>query len=161
MLTAALIWGLAGLLVAAGLVGAVLPLLPGPLLLFLGLLTAAWAEQFRYVGTRTLIVLGLLAAAAHAIDFIAGSVGAKRYGASPAAVFGAALGALVGIFFGLPGVLLGPFVGAVLGELASRGDLDAAGRAGIGATIGLILGTAAKLALGFAMIGIFVIVRLL
>lgn len=161
MLTAALIWGLVGLLVVAGLVGAVLPLLPGPLLLFLGLLTAAWAEQFRYVGTRTLIVLGLLAAAAHAIDFIAGSVGAKRYGASPAAVVGAALGALVGLFFGLPGVLLGPFVGAVLGELASRGDIDAAGRAGVGATIGLILGTAAKLALGFAMIGIFVIVRLL
>lgn len=160
MLATALIWLLASVLIAAGLAGTVLPLLPGPLLLFGGLLSAAWAEHFAYVGTRTLIVIGLLAALAHAMDFVAGSLGAKRFGASKAAVVGAAVGAVVGLFFGLIGVFLGPFVGAVLGELLGDGRFDAAARAGIGATMGFLLGTAAKLALAFVMIGVFLVVRL-
>jgi uncharacterized protein len=65
----------------------------------------------------------------------------------------------VGIFFGLPGLLLGPFVGAVLGELSAQRDLASASRAGWGATIGLAIGIAAKLALGIAMVGLFLIVR--
>jgi|GEM_PF-1750616 len=74
-------------------------------------------------------------------------------------VLPALLGAVIGLFFGLPGLLLGPFVGALLGELSARWDLLAAGRAGWGAVIGLVLGTAAKLALGFAMLGLFLVVR--
>jgi len=154
-----LTWIIAILLVAAGLAGLVLPALPGPLLLFAGLLLAAWAEQFVYVGTWTLVVLAVMAALALLADFVAGAFGAKRYGASPRSVAGAALGAVVGIFFGLPGLLLGPFIGALLGELSARRDLAAAGRAGWGATIGLVLGIAAKLALGFAMVGLFLVVR--
>lgn len=155
----ALTWTLAVLLVAAGLAGLVLPALPGPALLFAGLLAAAWAEQFAHVGTATLVALGVMAALASLADFVAGAFGARRYGASPRSVTGAALGAIVGLFFGLPGLLLGPFVGALLGELSARRDLLAAGRAGWGATLGLILGTAAKLALGFAMVGVFLVVR--
>ena len=154
-----LTWIIAILLVAAGLAGLVLPALPGPLLLFAGLLLAAWAEQFVHVGTWTLVALAVMAALASLADFVAGAFGAKRYGASPRSVAGAALGAVVGIFFGLPGLLLGPFIGALLGELSARRDLVAAGRAGWGATIGLVLGTAAKLALGFAMVGLFLVVR--
>jgi uncharacterized protein len=154
-----LTWIAAILLVAAGLAGLVLPALPGPVLLFAGLFLAAWAEQFVHVGTWTLVVLAVMAAFASLADFVAGAFGAKRYGASPRSVAGAALGALVGIFFGLPGLLLGPFAGALLGEFSARRDLVAAGRAGWGATIGLVLGTAAKLALGFAMVGLFLVVR--
>lgn len=154
-----LTWIIAILLVAAGLAGLVLPALPGPLLLFAGLLMAAWAEQFVHVGTWTLVMLAVMAALASLADFVAGAFGAKRYGASPRSVAGAALGAVVGIFFGLPGLLLGPFIGALLGELSARRDLAAAGRAGWGATVGLVLGTAAKLALGFAMVGLFLVVR--
>lgn len=157
----ALIWILAAVLVVAGLAGLVLPALPGPLLLFAGLLAAAWAEQFAHVGTATLIALGVMAAVASLADFVAGAFGARRYGASPRSVAGAALGAVVGLFFGLPGLLVGPFAGALLGELSARRDLLAAGRAGWGATLGLILGTAAKLALGFAMVGLFLLVRFL
>jgi uncharacterized protein len=155
----ALTWTLAALLIAAGLAGLVLPALPGPLLLFAGLLTAAWAENFAYAGTATLIALGVMALLASLADFVAGAFGARRYGASARSVSGAAIGAVVGLFFGLPGILLGPFIGALLGELSARRDLLAAGRAGWGATIGLVLGTAAKLALGFAMVGLFLIVR--
>jgi uncharacterized protein YqgC (DUF456 family) len=152
---------LATALVAVGLLGLVLPALPGPPILFAGLFVAAWAENFAYVGTGTLTVLGAMALLAYLIDFAAGAFGARKFGASGRAVAGAAIGAVVGIFFGLAGVLLGPFAGAVLGELSLHGRLDTAGRAGVGATVGLILGAAAKLALGFAMIGMFVIVRLL
>lgn len=158
---AVLAWILAILLVIAGLAGLVLPALPGPLLLFLGLLAAAWAEGFVYVGTGTLVALGIMAALASVADFIAGVFGARHYGASRRAMAGAALGAFVGLFFGLPGLLLGPFIGALLGQLSAHRDLVAASRAGFGATIGLALGIAAKLALGFAMVGLFLLVRLL
>jgi uncharacterized protein YqgC (DUF456 family) len=144
----------------AGLAGLVLPALPGAPLLFGGILLAAWIEDFEYIGTGTLIAIGVLAALTFVADFVAGAFGAKRYGASGRAVLGATIGAIVGIFFGLVGVLLGPFVGAVIGELSVRRDIEAASRAGVGATIGLAIGTAAKLALGFAMIGIAVVMRL-
>lgn len=154
-----LLWTLAVLLVVAGLAGLVLPALPGPLLLFLGLLLAAWAEGFVHVGTGTLTALGVMAVLAFLADLVAGAFGARRYGASPRSVVGATLGAVVGIFFGLPGLLLGPFIGAVLGELSARRDLASASRAGWGATIGLAIGIAAKLALGIAMVGLFLVVR--
>ena len=161
MIITALTWILAALLVVAGIVGLILPALPGPLLLFAGLWVAAWAEGFVFVGATTLIALAVMAALASLADFIAGAFGARRYGASPRSVAGAALGALIGLFFGLPGLLLGPFLGALLGELSARRDLAAAGRAGWGATIGLVLGTAAKVALGIAMLALFLTVRLL
>ena len=141
--------------------GLLFPILPGAPILFTGLLVASWAEGFEYVGTGTLIVLGIMALLMYVIDFLAGAFGARRFGASNRAIIGAALGAIIGIFFGIPGILLGPFTGAVLGELTGRSDLKTAGRAGVGATVGLALGVAAKLALAFAMIGIFVVVRFL
>ena len=154
-----LLWLLTAILVLAGLLGLILPALPGAPLLFSGLLLAAWIEDFGYVGGGTLAVLGVLALLTYAVDFAASALGAKRFGASNRAVVGAAIGALVGIFFGLPGILLGPFAGAMLGELSDRrGPRDAA-RAGLGATIGLALGAAAKLALAFSMLGIFAYYR--
>jgi len=155
----ALLWLLAAVLVVVGLLGLILPALPGAPLLFAGLLVAAWVEDFSYVGGGMLAVLGALALLTYAVDFVASALGAKRFGASNRAIVGAAIGALVGIFFGLPGVLLGPFVGAVVGELTGRrGPRDAA-RAGLGATLGLALGAAAKLALAFSMLGIFALAR--
>jgi uncharacterized protein YqgC (DUF456 family) len=136
-----------------------LPALPGPPLLFVGFVLAAWAEDFEYVGFGMLAVLALLSLLAFAVDFIAGALGAKHFGASSRSAIGAAIGAVVGLFFGLPGIFLGPFIGAVLGELTEQDDLHAAGRAGIGATIGLLLGTAAKMAIAFAMLGLFLLAR--
>ncbi len=160
MLTDILLWVLAGLLTIAGLAGLVFPALPGAPLLFAGLFTAAWAEDFAYIGWRTLTVLACMALLTYVLEFAASAYGARRYGASGRAIVGAAIGAVVGIFFGLPGVLLGPFVGAVVGELSAQRDLQAAGRAGIGATLGLAIGVAAKLAVAMSMLGIFVVVRL-
>ena len=159
--TTILLWLLATVMVLAGLVGLLLPVLPGPPLLFGGLLVAAWAEDFVYVGTATLTLLAVLALLTYAVDFAATALGAKRFGASKRAVLGAVVGAVVGLFFGLPGVLLGPFIGAVLGELTAQRGLGEAGRAGVGATIGLVLGAAGKLALGLSMLGVFATVRIL
>jgi len=161
MLIETLLWIAAVLLVLAGMAGLVFPVLPGALLIFGGLFIAAWAEGFKHIGSGTLTVLGIMAALMYIVDFIASAFGAKRFGASSRAIIGATVGAIVGLFFGIVGVLLGPFIGAVIGEFSSRPDLRAAGRAGVGATLGLALGAAAKLALAFAMLGLFIIMRFL
>jgi uncharacterized protein len=153
------LWLLAILLIAAGLAAIVLPVLPGAPLLFAGLLLAAWAENFSYVGLWTLVTLAVLALATYGVDFWATMFGVKKFGASRRAVIGAVIGSIVGVFLGIPGVLFGPFIGAVIGELLAQRNLTAATRAGMGATVGLVLGAALKLALAFAMIGIFIVVR--
>ena len=160
MLLTLTLWVAAALLVAAGLAGLLLPALPGAPLLFAGLLLAAWLEGFAHVGAGTLALLGAMAALTYVVDFGAGALGARQFGASRSAVIGAAIGAVVGLFFGVPGILLGPFLGAVVGELAAARELREAGVAGVGASVGLIVGTALKLALGFGMLAVFLFVRL-
>lgn len=156
---AILIWLVAAALVTLGIAGLLLPAIPGAPLLFLGLVVAAWAEDFVHVGFGTLAVLALMTLLTWGVDFAAAAFGARRFGATPRAAAGAALGTLVGLFFGLPGILLGPFLGAVIGEVLGRRTLGAAGRAGFGATLGLVIGAAVKMALAFAMLGVFLVMR--
>lgn len=156
MEAAGLLWILAVILVLVGLAGTVLPALPGAPLVFLGLLLAAWADGFQKVGWFPLTILGILTAGTFAVDFLATSLGAKRVGASYLAIVGAVVGTVAGLFLGIPGLLLGPFIGAVLGEYIARRDLRQAGKVGLGTWLGLVLGTAAKLGLIFLMIGLFV-----
>jgi uncharacterized protein YqgC (DUF456 family) len=153
------LWVLSVLFVVAGMAGLLFPALPGAPLVFSGLFLAAWADGFAHVGTWPLVFLGAMALLTYVVDFAASAFGARKFGASREAVLGAVAGAVIGIFFGLVGVFVGPFVGAVIGELTVRRNLPAAGRAGLGATIGLALGAAAKLAMAFAMVGIFLIFR--
>jgi uncharacterized protein YqgC (DUF456 family) len=152
-----LLWILSALLVGTGMAGTVLPLLPGVPLVFAGLVLAAWIGNFQHVGWPVLLLLGVLTLLSLAVDAAAASLGAKRVGASRAAILGAALGTLVGVFFGLPGLLVGPFAGAAAGQFLVRGDLGDAGRAGFGAWIGFLLGSLAKLALAATMLLIFVV----
>jgi hypothetical protein len=150
---------LAGLLVAVGLVGTILPAVPGVPLIFLGLFVAAWAEGFQHVGMGTITVLGVMALVAYGVDLAAGALGARKFGASRLAVVGAMVGAVVGLFMGIPGVLIGPFVGAAAGELVARRDLLQAGRAGFGTWLGLVVGAAVKIAISFSMVAVFAIAR--
>ena len=152
-------WICAIALVVIGLLGLVLPAIPGAPLIFAGLLLAAWAEGFSYIGIWTIIALAILALLTYGVDLWATMFGAKKFGASKRAIIGALLGAIVGIFLGLPGVIFGPFIGAVIGELSAQRNLQQAARAGIGATIGLVLGAALKIALALTMLGIFAVVR--
>jgi uncharacterized protein YqgC (DUF456 family) len=150
-----LLWTIAVAMVVIGLAGIVLPALPGHLLILAGLVLAAWADGFRHVSGWTLGVIAFVAIASFGVDFVAAAVSTKRLGASPRAMAGAALGTLGGFFFGLPGLIAGPFVGAVIGELTATKDMRQAGRAGVAATIGFAIGTAVKVAFAFVMIGIF------
>ena len=146
---------LAAILVVVGFVGRIVPALPGVPLVFAGLFVAAWADGFQHVGLWTLIGLGVLTVIAVAVDFLAGLAGAKRVGASRLALIGAAIGTIVGLFFGIPGLLLGPFLGALVGELAAGGTLHRAANVGVGAWIGFLVGTVLKLGVCFAMLGLF------
>ena len=150
-----LLWIVGVALVAIGVAGIVFPALPGTVLIFAGLLAAAWADDFARVGPWTLLVIGLIGGASYMVDFVAAALGARHVGASPRAVVGAALGTLLGIPFGLPGVLLGPLVGAVLGELSVHREFGRAAGVGLAAWVGFLIGTAVKVALAFLMVGIF------
>ncbi len=159
--TVILLWILAVILVLTGFAGLLLPALPGIPLIYAGLFVAAWAEDFVFVGWITLLILGLLAAVSYFADLAATALGAKKFGASPRAIWGAAAGMLIGIFFGLPGIIIGPFAGALVAELTHKNDMQAATRAGVGATLGLLFGAILKIALAFTMIGVFVVARLI
>ncbi len=152
-------WILVVLLVAVGVLGVIVPILPGVVLVLAGLVLGAWIDDFAYVGRWTLICLCVLSGLTYAIDFVSSALGAQRVGAHRRAVVGAALGALVGLFFGLPGILLGPFLGAAIGELSVEGSLERAGRVGFATWVGMALGGAAKLAMVLTMVALFVFVR--
>jgi uncharacterized protein YqgC (DUF456 family) len=142
-----------------GFAGLLLPALPGVLLIFAGLVFAAWAEGFAYVGWGTISILAALTAAAYIIDFLAGLLGAKRFGAGKYGVMGAAIGTVIGLIFGLPGIIIGPFIGAILGELYAHKNLQSASTAGLGVWIGMAIGIAARIAVAFVMVGVFVVAR--
>jgi uncharacterized protein len=154
---ATLLYLIAALLILVGLAGTVLPALPGLPIVFGGMLLAAWAGDFQTIGGWTIAVLALLTLLALALDFVAGLLGAKRVGASKLALVGAALGTIVGLFFGLLGLVLGPFVGAVLGELAHGREAGTAAKVGVATWLGMVVGAVMKLTLAFVMLGIFLL----
>lgn len=152
-----LLWALAGLLVLIGLAGAFLPALPGVPLVFGGLLLAAYIGNFEKIGWPTLTILGLLTLLAMVADFVATLLGAKRAGASKLALVGAAIGSILGLLSGLWGLLIFPFIGAVIGELIARQQLGQAGRVGLATWLGMVIGALVKLALALTMVGVFII----
>jgi len=154
-----ILWIVGAILMVTGLSGLLLPIVPGAPVLFLGLLLGAWAEDFQYIGLWTLLVLAVMAMLTYAVEFATSAFGVKKYGGSKRAMVGAVLGGIVGFFLGIPGILFGPFVGAVIGELSMQRSLDEASRAGFGTVVGLAIGLAGKFAIGIAMIGLFILKR--
>ena len=151
------LWVIAVILIAIGVAGIVLPALPGTLLIFGGILLAAWADDFSRVGMWPLIAIGIIGGLTYFVDLVAAALGAQKLGASKRAMIGAGLGTLAGLFLGLPGIIIGPFVGAVIGELTVDRDIRKAGKAGVAAWIGFAIGTAVKVSMAFLMIGIFLL----
>jgi len=142
-------------LIVLGVLGTFIPGIPGPVAVFAGMLLAAWIDHFTRVGWIALVILGALTAAALAIDTVASVMGARRVGASRPALIGALIGTVVGLFFGFVGILVAPFVGAVIGELSSRPHVPSAVRVGVGTWIGLALGAFAKIVIVLAMLALF------
>lgn len=146
---------LAGILVLVGVAGTVLPALPGLPLVFGGMVLAAWAGGFEQVGAPMLVLLGVLTVLSLGIDLLATAMGAKRVGASRLALVGAVVGTVVGLFFGPIGLLTGPFIGALAGELVHGREVRRATRVGFGTWLGILVGTVLKIGLAFAMLGLF------
>jgi uncharacterized protein len=147
---------LAVLLMLVGLAGTLLPAIPGSPLIFV----VAVAHRL-YFGSHgpSILVLALLFGLmmlAMILDFLASSLGAKKLGATWRGIVGAILGATVGLFFPPFGLLAGPFIGAVGGELLGGRRFEESTKAGAGALIGLLVGMVGKFACCCAMIGLFV-----
>lgn len=157
-MTAEQLWYfLAAAMVLIGLIGVILPALPGLPLVFAGMLLAAWTDHFEHIHWLTLVVLGLMTVLSLAVDLFATTVGAKRVGASRKALLGSILGTFAGLFFMPVGLFVGPFAGALLGELWHGKEWRQATKVGFGTWLGIALGVVLKLSLAFAMVGLFVI----
>ena len=152
----AILWGCAIGLIAIGVAGTFLPALPGAILVFAGLAFAAWIDDFTRIPGWLLLPLGVLAVMTWIVDYLAAAMGAKRAGAGRQAIIGAAVGTLAGIFSGLWGLLFMPLVGATIGEYLAQRDARRAGEVGLATWIGMLLGTAVKVAIVFVLVGIFV-----
>ncbi|HEX7342523.1 MAG TPA: DUF456 domain-containing protein [Rhodanobacteraceae bacterium] len=147
----------AAVLVIGGLAGSILPILPGIPMIFGGLWLAAWVDGYHHVSGWTIGIVAVLGIIAMAMDFIAGAMGAKRVGASKRAVWGSLLGTIIGMFFGFAGIIIGPFAGALVGELLDGNSVLRSTHVSIGTWIGMLVGTLFKLMLSFMMIGVWVV----
>lgn len=151
----AIVWLLTAALLLLGLLGSVVPGLPGAPVIFAA---AVWHELFlpQYLSGPTLALLGLLACLSAALDLLLSAAGGRRMGATYWGVMGAGLGAMVGIFFGPLGLFAGAVGGAAAAELLLAGKpINLAARAGLGAGLGLLVSTAAKALLALFMVGLF------
>jgi hypothetical protein len=146
---------LAALLMLGGLAGSVVPVLPGIPMVFGGIWLAAAVDGYRHLGVWWLLIIGAIGLLGVIVDFVAGAMGANRVGASARALWGAAIGTIVGMFFGIPGLLFGPFIGAIAGELSSGNSVLRSAHVGVGTWLGLLVGTVLKLVLSFLMVGLF------
>jgi hypothetical protein len=142
------------LAILAGIVGLFLPVIPGSILLFGGILAIAAADGFARISVGTVVAVGILSAAAFAVDYLAGVLGARKLGASKWGILGAIAGLVVGLPFGLLGIVLGPALGAVAAEYVVDRDFKRATKAGSGAFVGFLVGMVAKIALACTILGI-------
>jgi uncharacterized protein YqgC (DUF456 family) len=131
------------------------PFLPGTPLIVVAALVHAIANDWTPVGAGRLAILAALAAFGYVLHYAAGALGTRGAGGSAWAVGGALIGAVVGLFFGIPGLLLGPPLGAIGGELLKSGDLEASLRTGLAAFAGMVAGAVANVAIGITMTGLF------
>lgn len=155
-----LLWVVSAALILVGLAGTVLPVLPGTVLVWAGILLGAWIDDFTRVGMASVVVISVLAVLAWVLDYVAGLMGAKKAGASKLALLGAALGTVLGLFMGLVGVFFMPLVGAAVGEYLAQKDQMRAVKVGVATWIGIMLGLIAKVVLAFIMVGIFAVALL-
>jgi uncharacterized protein len=144
------------LVMFAGLAGTFLPFLPGIPLIYACIVVYGLITGWTVYGAGAVIGWGIATLVMVFLDFYAGSIGAKKYGASRAGIWGSILGSIAGtIIAGLPGLIIGPFIGAVGGELISgRSGIEAL-RSGWGTFVGFIGGSIVKIAVGISMIGSF------
>ena len=152
------LWAVVTLLImTVGLVGTVLPVIPGILLIYAGYLLYGFATGWQAYGLAAIVGWSVVTGLVLLLDFYAGAIGAKRYGASQYGTWGSLIGGLIGtLVAGFPGLIMGPFVGAAAGELLRGRSHREALRSGWGTLLGFVVGSVVKIALGVVMIGTFI-----
>jgi uncharacterized protein len=144
------------LIMILGFFGTVLPVIPGIVLIYAGYLLYGFATHWQAYGVGVLIAWGIVTCLVLFLDFYAGVIGARRFGASRFGTWGSLIGGVAGaIAAGFPGLIVGPFAGAVVGELmAGRSRLQAL-RSAWGSVVGFLAGSLIRIAVGVVMIGTF------
>ena len=150
------LWIIAALMIITGVVGTVLPALPGIVFVFAGIVLAAWIDGFAVISVWTVAVLAALTVVGFLVDYLATLFTAQRAGATVPGLIGAAVGTVAGVVTGLWGIIFLPLVGAAIGEFIAHRDALRAGRVGLATWIGLLVAAVLKLAIVFTMVGIFV-----
>jgi uncharacterized protein YqgC (DUF456 family) len=143
------------LLMILGIIGCLVPVLPGPPFSFLGLILLH-LSRFGHFPDATLIVLGCIAVVVTVLDYIVPVWGTKKFGGSKYGTRGATVGLVVGLFLGPMGIILGPLIGAFIGEMIFKDDIGYAFKAGFGSLLGFLTGIGLKLAASFVMTFYFV-----
>jgi uncharacterized protein YqgC (DUF456 family) len=143
------------LLMILGIIGCLVPVLPGPPFSFLGLILLH-LTRFGQFTIATLIILGAIAVVVTVLDYIVPVWGTKRFGGSKYGTRGATVGLIIGLFLGPMGIILGPLIGAFVGEMIFKDDIRYAFKAGFGSLLGFLTGIGLKLAASFVMTYFFV-----
>jgi uncharacterized protein YqgC (DUF456 family) len=142
-------------LMIIGIAGCLLPVLPGPPLSFLGIVVLHFT-RFADISKNLFIILGAVAIVVTIIDYVVPIWGTRHFGGSKYGMRGATVGLIIGLFLGPPGIIIGPFLGAVVGELIFKDDLKYAIKAGFGSLLGFLTGVGLKLAASLLMTFYFV-----
>ena len=150
-----LLLALAIVLMILGIAGCLLPVLPGPPLTYLGLVVLHFT-RFADIGKNLFIILGIVAVVVTVIDYIVPIWGTRQFGGSKYGMRGATVGLIIGLFLGPPGIIIGPFIGAVVGEMIFKDDIRYALKAGFGSLLGFLTGVGLKLAASLLMTFYFI-----
>lgn len=143
--------------ILAGLAGTVIPAIPGLPLIAVGTALIGWSGNFEVIGWGTIITITVLALIGVVVDTIAQTAGVKKAGASAKGIWGSVIGTVVGVFVGgLVGIFVFPLIGAFIGEFITKRDMLHAGRVGVATWMGMVIGTAVKIALAFVMLGLMI-----
>jgi uncharacterized protein len=138
------------LLMILGIIGCLVPVLPGPPFSFIGLILLH-ISRFGQFPSNVLVILGIITLAVTIMDYIVPVWGTKKLGGSKYGTRGATVGLVIGLFFGPLGIIMGPFIGAVVGELIFKDDFNYAFKAGLGSLLGFMAGIGLKLAVSFVL----------
>ena len=146
---------ISALFIVLGLIGSVLPILPGPPLSWIGLLLLHLTKAVQ-MSTTLLIVTGVIALIIFILDYIIPAIGTKKFGGSRAGMIGTSIGLIVGLLSPIPGgIIIGPFIGAFIGEMLNKNDSKLAFKAAIGSFFGFLASTFLKFIVAVIYLGIY------
>ncbi|RBP45824.1 hypothetical protein DES53_102206 [Roseimicrobium gellanilyticum] len=152
------VWSLTITLLIVGLAGTVLPLLPGPFIIFVAAIAHKFLRPETGISWWSIAALTVMLIVAYAVDFFSGAMGTKWFGGSKWGVAGVLIGGVVGLFFGFIGLIIGPIIGGLVAELLlARKEMGPAVKATWGSVVGTTVGLAARVGISLAMIAVFVL----